>query len=87
MAVKQIDFGSQNTDQMRQLVDEIRNFETITHANLVRYFGVEVHRDQLLIFMVPPLSYLRQSVPSSASLLRSTATRVRSSGCAGRTLT
>ena len=29
---------------LKDLCDEIKNFEGINHKNLVKYFGVEVHR-------------------------------------------
>jgi len=51
MAVKQISFERQDQRSMRLLIDEIKAFETIHHPNLVRYYGVEVHKDELLIFM------------------------------------
>ena len=35
----------------REIADEIKNFEGIQHSNLVKYYGVEVHKDEMLIFM------------------------------------
>ncbi|XP_071955279.1 mitogen-activated protein kinase kinase kinase 4-like isoform X2 [Antedon mediterranea] len=36
---------------LRDLADEIKIFESIIHPNLVKYYGVEIHREELLIFM------------------------------------
>ena len=36
---------------MRSVVDELRIFEGIHHPHLVRYYGLEVHREEMIIFM------------------------------------
>jgi len=52
MAVKQMKLQRRQDHQaMEHLLDEIKNFSKIQHKNLVRYFGAEVHQDELLIFM------------------------------------
>ncbi|VDO81256.1 unnamed protein product [Soboliphyme baturini] len=51
MAVKQVKYERQDHQAIQALVDEIKNVEGIRHPNLVRYYGVEVHTDELLIFM------------------------------------
>ena len=35
----------------RNVADELRIFESIHHPNLINYFGVEIHREEMLIFM------------------------------------
>ncbi|XP_068698407.1 mitogen-activated protein kinase kinase kinase 4-like isoform X1 [Montipora foliosa] len=51
MAVKQIKFQPNDHGEIRDLADEIKNFEGIRHESLVRYYGVELHRDEMFIFM------------------------------------
>uniref|UniRef100_A0A915K9H4 Protein kinase domain-containing protein n=1 Tax=Romanomermis culicivorax TaxID=13658 RepID=A0A915K9H4_ROMCU len=53
IAVKQVKLQNQQDHQaMQSYIDEVTNFESIKHENLVRYYGVEVHRvDELFIFM------------------------------------
>lgn len=53
MAMKQIKFQQQDHQAMQALVDEVTNFEGIQHDNLVRYFGVEVHRVTFFSERVP----------------------------------
>ena len=36
---------------IKETIDEIMIFEGIKHRNLVKYFGVEIHRNELYIFM------------------------------------
>lgn len=36
--------------QFKDVIDEIMRFEGINHPNLVRYFGVEVHRVSLHVY-------------------------------------
>uniref|UniRef100_A0A914WZV5 Protein kinase domain-containing protein n=1 Tax=Plectus sambesii TaxID=2011161 RepID=A0A914WZV5_9BILA len=50
LAMKQLKID-RNHRAMKSLVDEVENLERLKHPNLVRYYGVEVHREELLIFM------------------------------------
>ena len=36
---------------LRNVADELRIFESINHAHLINHFGVEIHREEMLIFM------------------------------------
>ncbi|ODV95922.1 hypothetical protein PACTADRAFT_16106 [Pachysolen tannophilus NRRL Y-2460] len=53
MAVKEIRF--QHTQSIKNVVpaikDEMTVLEMLSHPNIVQYFGVEVHRDKVYIFM------------------------------------
>ncbi|CAK8675148.1 mitogen-activated protein kinase kinase kinase 4-like isoform X2 [Clavelina lepadiformis] len=51
VAMKEISFQANDEHQMKEALDEITNFEGITHPNLVKYYGIELHRDQLYLFM------------------------------------
>ncbi|XP_064627504.1 mitogen-activated protein kinase kinase kinase 4-like [Lineus longissimus] len=51
MAMKVISFQPNDHKTIKDIADEIRTFEGIHHENLVRYFGVELHRDEIMIFM------------------------------------
>ncbi|XP_031553108.1 mitogen-activated protein kinase kinase kinase 4-like isoform X3 [Actinia tenebrosa] len=51
MAMKQIRFHPNDHSEIKDLADEIKNFEGIQHDSLVKYYGVELHRDEMLIFM------------------------------------
>ncbi|XP_063954186.1 mitogen-activated protein kinase kinase kinase 4-like [Lytechinus pictus] len=51
LAVKEMRFQRNDHQVIRDIADEIKNLEGIRHANLVRYYGVEIHREELLIFM------------------------------------
>ncbi|KAE9547228.1 hypothetical protein FO519_009561 [Halicephalobus sp. NKZ332] len=51
MAMKQVKVVRENNDNMRALVDEVDIFRQLDHPNLVQYFGIEVHKDEVLIFM------------------------------------
>lgn len=33
------------------MADELRIFESINHPHLINHFGVEIHREEMLIFM------------------------------------
>ncbi|CAF0873556.1 unnamed protein product, partial [Brachionus calyciflorus] len=52
MALKIIEFRN-NTDatKVREIADEINNVVDINHENLVRVYGCELHRKEILIFM------------------------------------
>ncbi|RUS75685.1 hypothetical protein EGW08_016551 [Elysia chlorotica] len=51
MAMKEMKIQPNDQQSLKDLCDEIKNFEGINHKNLVKYFGVEVHRDEMLMFM------------------------------------
>ncbi|KAK0064372.1 mitogen-activated protein kinase kinase kinase 4 isoform X1 [Biomphalaria pfeifferi] len=51
MAMKEMKFQPNDQQSLKEICDEIKNFEGINHKNLVRYYGVEVHKDEMLMFM------------------------------------
>lgn len=51
MAVKQIRFNPHDYGAIQDIADEITNIQAVQHDSLVKYFGVEVHKDEMLIFM------------------------------------
>lgn len=51
MAMKEMKFQANDHQALKELADEIILFEGMQHPNLVRYYGVEVHRDEMLVFM------------------------------------
>ncbi|UYV80860.1 MAP3K4 [Cordylochernes scorpioides] len=53
IAMKEVQIRLQPNDHrsIKEALDEIKIFEGIKHPNLVRYYGVEVHKEELLIFM------------------------------------
>ncbi|KAL5233991.1 hypothetical protein ACI65C_001401 [Semiaphis heraclei] len=51
MAMKEIQLQPFDHNAIRNVAVELRIFEGITHENLVRYYGVEIHREEMLIFM------------------------------------
>ncbi|KAL4233273.1 Mitogen-activated protein kinase kinase kinase 4 [Mactra antiquata] len=52
MAMKEMKFRTADMQyHFKDVIDEIMIFEGIQHSNLVRYFGVEVHRTEMLVFM------------------------------------
>ncbi|KAK7497186.1 hypothetical protein BaRGS_00011480 [Batillaria attramentaria] len=51
MAMKEMKFQPNDLQQLRAISDEIKIFEGIQHPNLVKYHGVEVHKDEMLVFM------------------------------------
>ena len=44
MAMKEIRFQPNDYQTIKDIADEIKIFETLTHPSLVKYYGVEVHR-------------------------------------------
>jgi hypothetical protein len=44
MAMKEIQFCSNDVQTIKALADEISNIEGIKHENLVKFYGVETHR-------------------------------------------
>ncbi|XP_069698248.1 mitogen-activated protein kinase kinase kinase 4 isoform X1 [Periplaneta americana] len=51
MAMKEIQLQPNDHRTIRRVAEELRIFEGIHHNNLVRYYGVEIHREEMLIFM------------------------------------
>ncbi|XP_022089854.1 mitogen-activated protein kinase kinase kinase 4-like [Acanthaster planci] len=51
LAMKELRFQRNDHSAIKDIADELKNFEGIRHASLVRYYGVEIHREELLIFM------------------------------------
>lgn len=51
IAMKEIHLQTNDHRAVKETIDEIKTFEGIKHPNLVRYFGVEIHREELYIFM------------------------------------
>ncbi|XP_041420436.1 mitogen-activated protein kinase kinase kinase 4 isoform X2 [Xenopus laevis] len=51
MAMKEIRFQPNDHKTIKETADELKIFEGIKHSNLVRYFGVELHREEMYIFM------------------------------------
>ncbi|ETN66892.1 mitogen-activated protein kinase kinase kinase [Anopheles darlingi] len=51
MAMKEIAIQPGETAAIRKVAEELKIFEGINHKHLVKYYGVEVHREELLIFM------------------------------------
>ncbi|XP_053679345.1 mitogen-activated protein kinase kinase kinase 4 [Anopheles nili] len=51
MAMKEIAIQPGETAAIRKVAEELKIFEGITHQHLVKYYGVEVHREELIIFM------------------------------------
>jgi serine/threonine protein kinase len=44
MAMKEIQLQPNDHRTIRMVAEELRIFEGIQHSNLVRYYGVEIHR-------------------------------------------
>ncbi|KAL5010300.1 hypothetical protein ScPMuIL_012605 [Solemya velum] len=51
MAMKEMKFQTSDHKTLKETIDEIKNFEGIQHNHLVSYYGVEVFKDEMLIFM------------------------------------
>ena len=51
MAMKEIPLQPNDHKMLRSVADELRIFESIHHPHLVKHFGVEIHREEMLIFM------------------------------------
>lgn len=52
MAMKEMKFSTADMQaHFKDIIDEIKTFEGINHRNLVKYYGVEVHRSEMLVFM------------------------------------
>ncbi|CAH1963334.1 unnamed protein product [Acanthoscelides obtectus] len=51
MAVKEIPLALNDSTTVKRIAEEMKILEGIVHKNLVRYYGVEVHKDEMLLFM------------------------------------
>ena len=51
MAMKEIPFKSNDVEKIKKIADEINNVQGINHENLVKFYGAELHRKEILIFM------------------------------------
>merc|ERR1719270_788567 len=51
MAMKEIPLQPNDHGTLRSVADELKIFESIHHPHLVKHFGVEIHREEMLIFM------------------------------------
>ncbi|XP_037030628.1 mitogen-activated protein kinase kinase kinase 4 isoform X3 [Bradysia coprophila] len=51
MAMKEITIQPNETRAIKNVAEELKIFEGISHKYLVKYYGVEIHREELLIFM------------------------------------
>lgn len=51
MAMKEIQLQPNDHRTIKKIAQELAIFEGIQHKHLVRYYGVEIHRDEMLIFM------------------------------------
>ena len=51
MAMKEIALQPNDHKAIRSVADELHIFEGIQHQHLVRYYGVEIHRSEMIIFM------------------------------------
>lgn len=51
MAMKEIPVKPNDHQFVMDVADELKNFEGLNHEGIIKYFGVEIHHDQMLIFM------------------------------------
>nr|BAN21181.1 mitogen activated protein kinase kinase kinase 4, mapkkk4, mekk4 [Riptortus pedestris] len=51
MAMKEIPLSPNDVRTIKSVATELKILEGIKHDNVVRYYGAEIHRDELLIFM------------------------------------
>lgn len=51
MAMKEIPIQVGDPQAIKRVAEELKIFEGINQKNLVKYYGVEIHREELLIFM------------------------------------
>ena len=58
MAMKCIRLSALDHKTIKSVSEEIKIIESFDHPNLVKYFGVELHSDELLLFMEVMTRYL-----------------------------
>lgn len=51
MAMKQMHFLLENNSGLKAIAEEIEILSRMDHPNLIRYYGVEIHAEELMIFM------------------------------------
>ncbi|XP_057666250.1 mitogen-activated protein kinase kinase kinase 4 [Diorhabda carinulata] len=51
MAVKEIALQYNDIGTLKKIAEEMKILEGISHKNLIKSYGVEVHKDEMLIFM------------------------------------
>lgn len=51
MAVKEISLQYNDNATIKRVAEEMKILEGIIHKNLVKYYGIEVHREEMLLFM------------------------------------
>ena len=70
MAMKEIPLQHNDHKTLKSVAEELRIFESIHHPHLVKHFGVEIHREEMLIFMeyCPEVTLFKPTLPLSLSL-------------------
>ncbi|XP_044761348.1 mitogen-activated protein kinase kinase kinase 4 isoform X2 [Coccinella septempunctata] len=51
MALKEIPIQNNDDGSFMRATDEMKVLEGISHRNLVKYYGTEIHRDEMMVFM------------------------------------
>ncbi|KAL6427708.1 hypothetical protein ACFW04_008865 [Cataglyphis niger] len=51
LAMKEVQLQPGDHRAIRRVAEELQIFEGIQHQHLVRYYGLEIHREEMLIFM------------------------------------
>ncbi|XP_049870477.1 mitogen-activated protein kinase kinase kinase 4 isoform X2 [Pectinophora gossypiella] len=51
LAMKELNIGAGDRRALQRAANELRVLEGVIHPHLVRYYGCEVHREEMLIFM------------------------------------
>ncbi|XP_043681622.1 mitogen-activated protein kinase kinase kinase 4 [Vespula pensylvanica] len=51
LAMKEVQLQPGDHRAIRRIAEELQIFEGIQHNHLVRYYGLEIHREEMLIFM------------------------------------
>ncbi|XP_012137169.1 mitogen-activated protein kinase kinase kinase 4 isoform X2 [Megachile rotundata] len=51
LAMKEVQLQPGDHRAIRRVAEELQIFEGIQHKHLVRYYGLEIHREEMLIFM------------------------------------
>lgn len=52
MALKKIQFRSNDVVHVKMIADEINNMQGIQHDNLVKIYGAELHRVTIIFFVI-----------------------------------